>query len=180
MTAFRSYLSDLRLWVCNFVIAFIPSHCVRLAYYRHVMNFDIGRGASVHIGCHFACAGGFSLGLNSTVNQFCHLDNRGGLHIGVNVSVSPRGVFITADHDIYRPTFCGRTGTIRVEDHAFIGYGAVHLPGIVVARGSVIGASALVTKSTEAFGVYYGVPATKQGVRPQELHYETSYRRLFH
>jgi acetyltransferase-like isoleucine patch superfamily enzyme len=35
------------------------------------------------------------------------------------------------------------------------------MPGVRVAKGSVIGANAVVTKDTEPYGVYGGVPAKK-------------------
>jgi acetyltransferase-like isoleucine patch superfamily enzyme len=41
----------------------------------------------------------------------------------------------------------------------------VIMPGIVLRKGSVIGALSVVTKSTEEYGVYVGAPARKQAVR---------------
>lgn len=54
----------------------------------------------------------------------------------------------------------GHTGAeIIVEDDVWIGHGAQIMPGVIVSRGCVIGAGAIVTKSTEPYGVYVGVPA---------------------
>lgn len=48
---------------------------------------------------------------------------------------------------------------IVIGDDVWIGFGAQILSGVSVAKGCVIGAGAVVTKSTEEYGVYVGVPA---------------------
>lgn len=48
---------------------------------------------------------------------------------------------------------------IIIEDDVWIGYGAQIMSGVRVAKGSVIGAGAIVTHDTEQYGVYVGVPA---------------------
>ncbi|HVA26972.1 MAG TPA: acyltransferase [Candidatus Baltobacteraceae bacterium] len=56
---------------------------------------------------------------------------------------------------------------IRIEDDVWIGAGAVILPGVVVRRGSVIGANAVVTRDTEEYSVNVGIPAKKIRSRDQ-------------
>lgn len=50
---------------------------------------------------------------------------------------------------------------IVIEDDCWIGFGAQIMPGVHIAKGTVIGAGAIVTHDTEAYGVYAGVPAIK-------------------
>lgn len=45
------------------------------------------------------------------------------------------------------------------EDHSGVGANCTVLPGVTLARGSVIGAGSVVTKDTEPWGVYAGIPA---------------------
>lgn len=59
---------------------------------------------------------------------------------------------------------------IIVENDCWIGFGAQIAPGVVVAEGTVIGAGAIVTHSTEKYGVYAGVPARKIGERRRQGH----------
>ena len=43
----------------------------------------------------------------------------------------------------------------------WIGAGVRILDGVIVRKGCIIGASSVLTKSTEEYGVYIGVPAKK-------------------
>lgn len=58
--------------------------------------------------------------------------------------------------------------TIRFCRFAGVGTNAVIMPGVTIAEGSVIGACALVTKDTEPWTVYTGVPARPVKMRPRE------------
>lgn len=48
---------------------------------------------------------------------------------------------------------------VTIEDDAWIGAGAVILPGVTVGRMSIVGAGAVVTKNVPPFSVVAGVPA---------------------
>lgn len=174
------FFGEARIYVCNYLIAYIPSHTIRIWYYRYIMKFTIADGASVLIGCKFSCAKHFKLGKNSTINQNCHLDNRIGLNVKDNVSIAARCAFITADHLIDSPKFEGRERGITIENYVFIGFGAIILGGITLGKGSVVGAGSLVTKDTEDYSVNVGTPSRKIKERNQDLRYTTNYRRLFH
>jgi len=58
--------------------------------------------------------------------------------------------------------------TIRICKFAGIGTNVVIMPGVTIAEGSVIGACSLVTKDTEPWTVYMGVPAKPIKIRPKE------------
>ncbi|MGR4068072.1 acyltransferase [Billgrantia sp. C5P2] len=59
--------------------------------------------------------------------------------------------------------------SVEICRQVVIGANAVVLPGVTIAEGCSIGASALVLKSTEAWGVYAGVPAKRIKERSKEL-----------
>lgn len=48
---------------------------------------------------------------------------------------------------------------ITIGNDVWIGFGAQIMAGVTIADGCVIGAGAVVTKDTEPYGVYVGVPA---------------------
>lgn len=176
----KNIFGEGRIFICNYLIGYIPSHHLRLWYYRQIMKFTIAKGASIHLGCKFACAKHFVLGENSTINQNCHIDNRGGISIGANVNIASRCAFISADHLLDSTTFEGRNRPIAIEDYCFLGYGVTVLGGVKLAEGCVVGAGSLVNKNTESYVLYAGNPAKKIKERIKNLNYQTNYRRLFH
>ena len=54
------------------------------------------------------------------------------------------------------------------ERFANVATNVVIMPGVVLAEGTVIGACSLVTKSTEPWTVYVGIPARPIKIRPRE------------
>ena len=59
-------------------------------------------------------------------------------------------------------------GTIRCGRYSGIGTNVVIMPNVTIGEGSVIGACSLVTKDTEPWTIYMGVPARPVKVRPRE------------
>jgi len=50
-------------------------------------------------------------------------------------------------------------GAVLMQEHAIVGAGAIVLPGVTLAEGSVLGALSLIGRSTEPWTMYGGVPA---------------------
>lgn len=167
------------LYLCNRIVAEVPSHALRLAFYRSVMGFEIGKRSFIFMGASFDCRGSFSLGDHSVINERCRLDNRGTLRIGRNVSVSSEVGILTADHDPHSETFAGRNRAVEIDDYVFIGTRALILPGCRIGRGAIVAAGAIVTKNVEPFAIVAGNPAKIIGGRPQNLNYQLDYGRLF-
>ena len=57
---------------------------------------------------------------------------------------------------------------VILEEHANIGAGAIVLPGVTLAEGSVLGALSLIGRSTEPWTIYRGVPARAIKQRSRE------------
>jgi len=51
---------------------------------------------------------------------------------------------------------------VILQKHSLVGSGCTILPGVVLAEGTAVGAMSLVNRSTEAWGIYFGVPAQRQ------------------
>jgi maltose O-acetyltransferase len=49
----RSVYYDGLLFIANRVVSYIPSHFVRLFFYRHVMKFSIGPSSCIFMGVWF-------------------------------------------------------------------------------------------------------------------------------
>lgn len=159
MITINALLSELQLYVCNHIINKIPSHLARIIFYRHAMGFKIGKGASIHLGAHFDCAGGLMIGENSVVSQNCRLDNRGGITIGCNASISAYTIVLTADHDPQESDFPGRTSEVVIGNYVWIGTRGMILRGVTIGDGAVIVAGAIVITNFVADTIVGGVPA---------------------
>ena len=107
------------------------------------------------------------VGDNVVIHRHVLLDDRGGIEIGHGSSVSDFANVYSHSHNIvdgriiYRPkTVIGKG--VRITYHATI------LAGTHVADDSMIGTSAVLTKSTEPHWVYVGVPARKVKEKPAD------------
>ena len=175
----RLIFSELRLYSCNHIINHVPSHTLRLWFYRRIMGFMIGRGSTIFMNCKFDCTKGLNIGENSVINAYCRLDSRRGLVIGNSVSISEEVILLTGDHDDLLGII-DRNKTITIEDFVWIGTRAMILPGVKLGKGAVIAAGSVVTKDIEPFAVVAGVPARKIKNRPySDLNYSATYMRLF-
>jgi len=62
-----------------------------------------------------------------------------------------------------------RKAAIKIGRHCIVGTNSVIFPGVNLAEGCSVGAMAMVTKSTEPWGVYSGIPATRLKARKTDL-----------
>lgn len=67
----------------------------------------------------------------------------------------------------YKKTMISRK--VLLEKHSIIGTNSVVLPGVTVSEGSSIGSMSLCMKSTEAWGVYVGIPVKRMKERKREI-----------
>jgi maltose O-acetyltransferase len=176
----KQFISECLLYITNHQANHIPSHCLRLAFYRAFLKFELGLDSVIFMGAQFDTIKNFKLGNNSVINQNCRLDNRGGITIGDNVSISAEVCILTADHDLQSSDFEGRTRPVIIEDYVFIGTRAMILPGVILGKGCAVAAGAVVTKNVPPFTIVAGVPAKSIGKRTTNLQYRLNYRRLFH
>ena len=110
-----------------------------------------------------------SLGHNVVVNSNCYIYARGGIEIGDNVLISPNCAIVAGDHEIYETdpmnVIPSKNQKIAIESGCWVGANTVIRGGVTIAKGSVIGAGAVVTQDTEAYSINAGVPARKIGNR---------------
>ena len=111
-------------------------------------------------------SGNIIIGNNTTINPMTLLYGEGGLIIGNGVRIAGHCTIVPANHifadkdiPIYKQG-SSRKGII-IEDDVWIGSGARILDGTKISKGCVIGANAVVTKSTEPYGIYVGAPAKR-------------------
>lgn len=133
-------------------------------------KIKVGRNCRIFRGVLLWTYGGsIEIGDFTSINPYCVLYGHGGLHIGRGVRIAAHTIIIPSNHQIAPDKFIYEQPEtkrgIRIEDDVWIGSGARILDGVTIAYGSVIGAGAVVTRPTERFGIYAGIPARRIGDR---------------
>jgi acetyltransferase-like isoleucine patch superfamily enzyme len=128
-------------------------------------TITLGARCRLHAGSILAPSGGYiELGDDCSLNPYSILYGHGGLKIGNGVRIAAHTVIIPSNHgfdDLTQPIFQQRSGGkgVVIEDDVWIGANCTILDGVRIAKGCVIGAGSVVSKSTEPLGIYGGVPA---------------------
>lgn len=127
----------------------------------------IGKNSSVHDYAYIETYGGkIEIGDNSSINHFTIMRGGGGpgIRIGSGVRISPHCSFFAYNHkfsdkneEIYLQGYTMEG--IVIEDDVWIGSGVNILDGVVVSKGSIIGAGSVVTKSIPEYSIAVGSPA---------------------
>lgn len=115
-------------------------------------------------GCFILSPEKISAGDNVSIQPMCYVDAAGGIVIENNVSIAHAVTILSSTHNYssldlpikdqgmtYLPTV--------IKENVWIGAKATILGGTIIEAGSVIGATAVVTKNTEHNSVVAGVPA---------------------
>jgi putative colanic acid biosynthesis acetyltransferase WcaF len=126
---------------------------------------QIGSGVIVRPTARIVYPWKLTVGNNSWIGDYAEIYCLGAITIGDNAVVSQYAYLCTGSHDIRAIGFDIFAKPINIEDEAWVAAGAFIHPGVTIARGSVVGARAVVTADTEPFGVYVGHPATKVSER---------------
>jgi acetyltransferase-like isoleucine patch superfamily enzyme len=81
------------------------------------------------------------------------------VEIGEKVCINDGVRILSASHDVSDPKWGHTYGEIFIDDFAWIGTGAIILPGVRIGRGAVVGAGAVVSKSVGIGKIVVGNPA---------------------
>jgi galactoside O-acetyltransferase len=118
-------------------------------------------GSHIHIGAYCLLSAGDGIrmadfsGLSHGVQIYSRTDDYSGKHL-TNPTVPEKYTHLTR-------------GAVTLERHVVIGAGTVVLPKVTIGEGSSIGALSLVTKSLEAWGIYFGSPVKRLKGRSKRL-----------
>lgn len=132
----------------------------------HPENIEIGD--NVYIGHDTIIKGYYNsiikISNNVWIGQQCFIHGAGGVTIGENVGIGPKVSMMASKHkecgiDLHILFSQLEYKPIVIEDDCNIGMGSIILPGVIVRKGSKVGAGAVVTKSIPEYSVVTGVPA---------------------
>ena len=142
------------------------------------LNVEIKYPALVSIGSHVAIDTGVYITTGAEIGDYIHIppyvtviggvktklvmEHFSGMSAGARiVCISDEwlgaGLVGPTIPDEYRDNL--KTGGVTFKMFSGIGSNVVILPGVTLGQGSVVGACSLVTKDTEPWTIYYGIPA---------------------
>ena len=101
------------------------------------------------------------IGERSFVNTGVLLEGWGGIRIGSDVNIAPNVSILTSTHDIGGKRRAGQIHShpVSIGDGAWLGAGAIVLPGTTVGDGAIVCAGALVRQDVAPNTMVGGVPA---------------------
>lgn len=122
---------------------------------------------------------GINIGKRVFINMHLNFidDYKTIIFIDDEVSISPNVSIVAVshpNHSFIREKYeISKEAVVRIKRGAWIGAGAVILPGVTIGVGAIVGAQALVNKNVEDYAIVVGVPARKIGdVREKKLKYK--------
>lgn len=139
-------------------------------------TLHIGRWAWLGHGCKIRVhEGEASIGAKTVIGQECTVSAYQNVSIGRECIIADRVMLIDFDHgvtEVERPIRVQGIykRDVRVGHNCWIGYGACILRGVELGDNSIVGTSAVVTKSHPANSVLGGVPARLIRMREEPAH----------
>lgn len=110
------------------------------------------------------------LGDRVGISSHCQLNAAGGITICNGVLIGPGTLIWSQNH---RYQLAGipiadqgyERAEVRIDEDVWIAAGCIILPGVHLARGTVVAAGAVVARSTEPYAIVAGIPARSIGCR---------------
>lgn len=137
----------------------------------------IGRGVVIKPGVNVKFPWHLAVGDHSWIGEGVWIDNLAPTRIGSHVCISQGAYLCTGSHDWSDPRFSLIVKPIVIEDGVWVCARATILPGVTLARESVITAGAVVCTDTEPATIYRGNPAQRYKARryadKQKMHSES-------
>ena len=155
-------LKFLGLYIMNSIINKLPFHYIRYVFYKFIFLVKINNSATILRNVKLLYPSNIVIGHNSIINWNVLIDGRGSeVIIGNNVDIAPEVNIWTLQHNPDSEVHGVKSAEVIIEDFCWIGNRAIILPGVKLAEGTVIAAGSVVTKSTNSYCLYAGVPAKK-------------------
>ncbi|MGL4865418.1 MAG: acyltransferase [Cetobacterium sp.] len=136
-------------------------------------------GDNVRIDDFCILSGNIKIGNYVHIAAFCAYYGAAGIEIGDFSTTSSRVTIYSQSDDYSGESMTNpmvpakykkvEYGKVIIKKHCIVGSSSIILPGVILKKGSAIGAMSLVKKSTEEWSVYAGVPVKKLKDRRMDL-----------
>lgn len=157
--------ADTKRWLVRYNAALAASPDERRALLAERLA-HVGRGAVIRPPFHCDYGFNISLGEAAFLNFNCVILDVCAVTIGARAQIGPAVQIMTADHP--RDEASRRAGLefgrpIAIGADAWIGAGAIILPGVTIGDGAIIGAGSVVTRDVPEGATAMGNPARVSG-----------------
>jgi len=148
----------LAMYLMPIITKILVSHRLNTFVWK-LLGVKISKNSIIRTGTQINAPFMIKIGNNSTIHG--HLKSRGGIMIGDNVEFVENVTVSTQSHNINSRNFESIYEQVTIENDSWISLNAIILQGVTIKKGTVVAAGAVVTKDTDEYGVYAGVPAKK-------------------
>jgi acetyltransferase-like isoleucine patch superfamily enzyme len=133
---------------------------LRVACVRSII--PTGKNIKIQRSVYIGSGNNIVIGNNCQINELARLDN---VTIGNNVMIARESIILGKMHESSAVDVPMNEQGVKdvkrtiIEDDVWLGLRVVVMPGVTISQGTIVAAGAVVTKDTEPFGIYGGVPA---------------------
>lgn len=163
----RSWLYD----VMKPLFLRLPSNSLRIVFLQLFNRKVVGKNVYIAPKTDIREPWKIFMGSNIVINKNVLLDGRGGLEIGNNVDIAQDTIIWTAQHDYNDDYHKYITGKVVIGDYVWLASRTMILPGVIIGKGAVVAAGAVVSKDVKTMELVGGVPAKVLGIRKSKLLY---------
>lgn len=103
-------------------------------------------------------AGNIHIGNHCSIQPYFRCMSAGQITIEDGVMIAMNVSLVTNNHDPYQRRIL-TVADILIKEEAWIGTGAIILPGVTIGRRAIVGAGSVVTRDVEDYAVVAGNPA---------------------
>ncbi|MET3127331.1 acetyltransferase-like isoleucine patch superfamily enzyme [Arcicella rosea] len=172
----KSFFKWLYLWkdsiewfFLNSIISSFPSQTIRIII-LNFMGAKIPKSVAVYAGNEYRNPCGLVIGEGTALGHRGILDARMGLEIGKNVCFGTEVMIWSLHHDYNDIGFKAVGGKVIIEDYVWLGSRCIVLPGVIIGKGAVVAAGAVVTKDVAEYTVVGGIPAKVISLREKKAY----------
>jgi len=137
-----------------------PFYGIKTAFLK-LFGAKIGTGVLIKPKVNIKYPWKLDIGNHVWIGEMVWIDNLDNVSIGSNACISQGALILSGNHDYTKSTFDLITKPILIEEGVWIGAQAIVTGGVVCKSHSVITAGSIISRDTEAFGIYKGNPAIK-------------------
>ncbi len=159
--ALQAAMAVAKAWIVAYNASLAASPEQRRALLRERLG-HVGEGAVIRPPFHCDYGFNISLGAGAFLNYNCVILDTAAVTIGEGAQIGPAVQIYAADHP--REAALRRAGQeiarpVSIGENAWIGGGAIILPGVRIGADAIVGAGAVVTRDVAAGATVVGNPA---------------------